>query len=178
MRHGDLDTLEVDALLLPMFSGREQPRGAAGCLDWRLCGGLARMIRCGDFSGGENEVSLLSYRARIRPARVFLVGLGHRGPRSALRCHRDVERMVDVLMDAQVESVALGPPRPGVDGLLPGWLSAPAWSRTLFGRLVLLDTDGHVESCRDALGRSVDVSTIDLEPRGVGSPLVGPEGEA
>jgi len=178
MRHGDLDTLQVDALVLPMFSGREQPRGAAGCLDWRLCGRLARMIRGGDFSGGEHEVSLLSYRARIRPERVFLVGLGNRGPRSALRCHRDVERMVDVLMDAKVESLALGPPRPGVDGLLAGWLSAPAWSRTPFERLVLLDTDGHVESCREALGRSTDVSTIDLQPQRDGSALDDPSGEA
>ena len=116
MRHGDLDTLEVDALLLPLFAERQQPQGAAGCLDWRLSGRLARMIRQNEFSGGENDMSLMSFRARVRPERIFLIGLGNRGPRSALRCHRDVERMVEVLVAARVESLALGPPRPGVDG--------------------------------------------------------------
>ena len=138
-----LDTLDVDALVLPLYSVVAQPQGVAGHVDWRLCGRLGRLLRDCKFRGMANEVMLLSYRRRLMPQRVFLFGLGKPSKkRSRERCHRDVERMIEILDKAGARSVALGPPEPGPHVVVGGWLSAPTWRKSSFDRLTVLDSGG------------------------------------
>jgi leucyl aminopeptidase len=65
----------ADALLIPVWSDVRPLRGAAGLLDWRLCGRLSQMIRDGRFSGAAGEKLLLATN-RIPWQRVLAVGLG------------------------------------------------------------------------------------------------------
>jgi hypothetical protein len=69
-----LDALDVDALLV--LVGPERPLQAlAGYADWRLCGALSRAMRSGLFGAAPGEALLLPSGGRLRPARVFCIGL-------------------------------------------------------------------------------------------------------
>ena len=47
-----------DALVVPVWSDVRPLRGAAGLLDWRLCGRLSQMIREGRVSGAARNFSI------------------------------------------------------------------------------------------------------------------------
>jgi hypothetical protein len=64
-----------DALVVPVWSDVRPLRGAAGLLDWRLCGRLSQMLRDGRFSGKTGEKLLLATR-RVPWQRVLVLGLG------------------------------------------------------------------------------------------------------
>jgi hypothetical protein len=69
-----LDALDVDALLV--FVGQERPlQGLAGYADWRMCGAISRAIRGGLFQATAGEALLLPSGGRMKPARIFCVGL-------------------------------------------------------------------------------------------------------
>lgn len=69
-----LDALDVDALLV--FVGPERPlQGLAGFADWRLCGAISRTIRSGLFQATAGEALLLPSGGRMRPPRIFCMGL-------------------------------------------------------------------------------------------------------
>ena len=64
-----------DALVVPVWSDIRPLRGAAGLLDWRLCGRLSQMIRDGRVSGAPQE-KLLLVTSRVPWRRVLAVGVG------------------------------------------------------------------------------------------------------
>jgi leucyl aminopeptidase len=64
-----------DALAVPIWTDIRPLRGAAGLLDWRLCGQLSKMIREGRVAGAPGE-KLLLMSSRIPWKRVLAVGVG------------------------------------------------------------------------------------------------------
>jgi hypothetical protein len=64
-----------DALVIPVWSDVRPLRGAAGLLDWRLCGKLSQMLRDGRLTGAVGEKLLLA-TARIPWQRVLAMGVG------------------------------------------------------------------------------------------------------
>jgi hypothetical protein len=64
-----------DALVVPVWSDVRPLRGAAGLLDWRLCGRLSQMLRDGKISGAAGEKLLLA-TGRVAWQRVLAIGLG------------------------------------------------------------------------------------------------------
>jgi hypothetical protein len=64
-----------DALVVPVWSDVRPLRGAAGLLDWRLCGRLSQMIRDGRVTGAPHE-KLLLVTNRVPWRRVLAVGVG------------------------------------------------------------------------------------------------------
>jgi hypothetical protein len=64
-----------DALVVPVWSDVRPLRGAAGLLDWRLCGKLSKMIRQGRLAGTTGE-KLLLVTNRVPWQRVLAVGVG------------------------------------------------------------------------------------------------------
>ncbi len=64
-----------DALVVPVWSDVRPLRGAAGLLDWRLCGHLSQMIRQGRLCGNTGE-KLLLVTNRVPWHRVLAVGTG------------------------------------------------------------------------------------------------------
>lgn len=64
-----------DALVVPVWSDVRPLRGAAGLLDWRLCGRLSQMIQDGKLAGTAGE-KLLLVTGRVPWQRVLAVGVG------------------------------------------------------------------------------------------------------
>lgn len=88
------ERVRADVLVAPLLEQERPLRGAAGRLDWRLCGHLSEMVRREAFDGSEGEVVLVPTVARARAPRALLVGVGPRqgfGPR---RLRGAVERAV------------------------------------------------------------------------------------
>ncbi len=145
-----LDPLPADTLCLFVPEDERPLTGAAGYVDWRLCGQLSRLLVDGFFKGARGESLLLPSNGRIGPPRVVVLGLGPGGEslheavlRSAL------SQAADVLNRARVDSVALE---------LPGRGAMPAPERTsafdeafipaFRGTRVTLLADGPVRSSR------------------------------
>jgi len=117
-----LDPLPVDTVCLFVPEDERPLTGAAGYVDWRLCGQLSRLLVDGFFKGSRGESLLLPSNGRIGAPRVVVLGLGPGGEalhpgilRSAL------SQAADVLNRARVDSVALE---------LPGRGAMPAKDRT------------------------------------------------
>ena len=145
-----LDPLPVDTVCLFVTEDERPLSGAAGYVDWRLCGQLSRLLVDGFFKGARGESLLLPSNGRIGPSRVVVLGLGpggealHEGVlRSAL------SQAADVLNRARVDSVALE---------LPGRGAMPSPERTsafdeafvpaFRGARVTLLADGPVRTSR------------------------------
>jgi len=103
-----LDPLPVDTICLFVPEDERPLSGAAGFVDWRLCGQLSRLLVDGFFLGTRGESLLLPSSGRIGAPRVVVLGLGPGGEalhpgvlRSAL------SQAADVLNRVRVDSVAL-----------------------------------------------------------------------
>ncbi|MFH1811014.1 MAG: M17 family peptidase N-terminal domain-containing protein [Pseudomonadota bacterium] len=73
-----LDSLDVDDLVLGVFSDVRPLPGVAGLVDWRMCGTLSRFVREGRLGGAQGERVLIPGAGRVGARRVFLFGLGPR----------------------------------------------------------------------------------------------------
>jgi len=117
-----LDPLPVDTVCLFVSEDERPLGGAAGFVDWRLCGQLSRLLVDGFFKGTRGESLLLPSNGRIRPPRLVVLGLGPGG--EALHpgvLRTALSQAADVLNRARVDSVALE---------LPGRGAMPAPERT------------------------------------------------
>ena len=72
------DRAQGDVLIAGIFADERPARGAAGAVDWRLCGPVSRCLVSGKLSGKIGEAVLLSTYARLLVPRVLLLGLGDR----------------------------------------------------------------------------------------------------
>jgi hypothetical protein len=75
-----LDALEgVDAGCLFVCEDERPLKGMAGCIDWRLCGMLSRLLQEGRFIGSLGDALLFAGFGRLRPERLFCFGGGRQG---------------------------------------------------------------------------------------------------
>lgn len=117
-----LDPLPVDTVCLFVSEDERPLGGAAGFVDWRLCGQLSRLLVDGFFKGTRGESLLLPSNGRIGAPRLVVLGLGPGG--EALHpgvLRTALSQAADVLNRARVDSVALE---------LPGRGAMPAQERT------------------------------------------------
>lgn len=106
-----LDALTGVESLCCFVTEDERPlSGAAGFLDWRLCGELSRILRSGFFAGGPGERLLLPSAGRVPARRLFLVGLGPSAKVTALGFEHALSAAAAMLTGAQVPSVGLAFP--------------------------------------------------------------------
>lgn len=68
----------ADAAIVGVFEGERPLRGAAGLVDWRLCGVLSELVAAGDLGGRPGEVTLLASGGRLAAPALLAVGLGPR----------------------------------------------------------------------------------------------------
>lgn len=73
-----LDVLRCEAIALPFFEDERPLRGAAGLVDWRLCGRLSRLVVSGRVRGRRGERVLVPARPRLATEKLVLFGLGPR----------------------------------------------------------------------------------------------------
>jgi len=107
-----LDALEVDSLAVFVGEDERPLRGLAGLADWRLCGGLSRLLAGGDFRGAAGE-TLLTPAAGVPARRVFAFGLGRLEACDARVFAEAAQHALQTLVRAGAPSAALGlPDRP------------------------------------------------------------------
>lgn len=120
-----LDGLTCDAIAVGCATDLLPLVGAAGFLDWRLCGEISRLFAEGHFGGREGEQILLAAQGRVPPPRIFLFGWGQTHALAQCAPQR-MAWMVEVLEAADVESVAVMLPEPCRP--LLSYVDASLWS--------------------------------------------------
>lgn len=74
--HGQLETTEMDAIVLGLFEGVTDLEGAAQAADQALSGAIGEVIAAGDFTGKSGTTVVLYPRGSLAAKRVILLGLG------------------------------------------------------------------------------------------------------
>lgn len=74
----DIRTVDADAVAAGFFEDVRPLKGAAGALDWVLCGALSRLVLDNRLRGAVGEVALLTSSGKFPADKVFLFGLGSR----------------------------------------------------------------------------------------------------
>jgi hypothetical protein len=103
-----------DALCVPVWSDVRPLRGAAGLLDWRLCGRLSTMLASGKVTGAEGEQTLFPTAHRLPWRLVLALGAGPRRDFSERRFQACVRRALDAAKGLGARRLALA--LPGRDG--------------------------------------------------------------
>lgn len=117
-----LDPLPVDTLCLFVTEDERPLTGAAGYVDWRLCGQLSRLLVDGFFKGARGESLLLPSGGRIGAPRVVILGLGPGGEAlHAGTVRAALSQAADVLNRAGADSIAVE---------LPGRAALPVEDRS------------------------------------------------
>jgi hypothetical protein len=99
--------LGYDALCMLVTEDERPLTGAAGYLDWRMCGSLSRILKSGFFTGQTGERLLTSSEGRVKPERVFAMGLGKRASVTPLGLEHALGNAAGMLKKAHVTSVVL-----------------------------------------------------------------------
>jgi hypothetical protein len=121
-----------DLLAVPVFTDVRPLRGAAGLLDWRMCGRLSGFVTAGKLSGAEGEQLLFPSASRLPWRFVLAAGAGTFADFSDKRLRALVKRTVATVRGLKVSRVALAlplrEPRPGES---MGGAESPAslWAR-------------------------------------------------
>jgi hypothetical protein len=99
-----------DCLVLPVFKDDRPLRGAAGLVDWRLCGRLSRLLKANKASAEAGETMLLPCGRRLRFARILWFGLGDAKGYSDERFRKDLSWILDVVTKAGITDWSLQAP--------------------------------------------------------------------
>jgi len=114
-----LDGLDVE-VFASCFHEDERPlRGAAGLLDWRLCGRLSQLVRQNKILGTMGEIVLLPTMGRASFERILMVGAGPSASADAACAMRTLSLLFEALDGLKIRRVALALP-----GRLTGTLEA------------------------------------------------------
>lgn len=106
-----LDALSgIEAVCCFVVEDERPLSGAAGFLDWRLCGGLSKILGSGFFVGAPGDKLLVPTSARLPASKVFAVGLGKANAVTALGLEHALTQAAAMLSKAKVDSVALAFP--------------------------------------------------------------------
>lgn len=106
-----IDALDTEAVAIGLCSDVRPLAGAAGYIDWRLCGRLSDLLRKGTVTGVAGEKVLVPTHGMIPAHRIFLFGWGEK--RALLdNAVARMRWMAEVLTGAGVERVAVALPEP------------------------------------------------------------------
>ena len=109
-----LDSLDamtgIEAVCCFVMEDERPISGAAGFLDWRLCGGLSKILGSGFFVGAPGDKLLVPTDSRVPAKKVFAVGLGRSSSVTALGLEHALTQAAAMLSKAKVDSVALAFP--------------------------------------------------------------------
>lgn len=114
-----LDQLRCDVLALSFFREERPLRGAAGLMDWRLCGRLSRLLAAGRLTGTAGEVTLLPPRPRLPFDKLLLLGLGARAEFDETAYAEALRRTFVALSSMKTHSVAMALPGRATGSIAP-----------------------------------------------------------
>ena len=121
-----LDDLQTEIIVLPFFSDERPLRGAAGLIDWRLCGALSRKLMAGYLDGSFGEKALVTAPPKLKSEGLLLVGLGASTAFDTDVAERACTLIAKALRAAKVSTAALALPGRSM-GLLPALDSMQLW---------------------------------------------------
>ena len=158
-----LDALETELLVLPFFSDERPLRGAAGLVDWRLCGRLSRKLMAGYIDGAAGEKALVAAPPKLRARGLLLAGLGPSRSFGTSEARESCIAIADALAEARVSTAAVSLPGRSL-GLLPAleamqlWLSIPVDETHLEEIAVVESSEEHrsLASLLDGLRRQAE----------------------
>jgi hypothetical protein len=104
------DEAPRDCLVLPVFKDDRPLRGAAGLVDWRLCGRLSKLVKNNRASAEAGETMMMPAGRRLRFARILWFGLGDAKGYTDERFKRDLDWILEVVGKAEVKDWAVQPP--------------------------------------------------------------------
>ena len=103
------EAIAADIVVAGFFSDDRPLRGAAGRLDWRLCGQLSDGLASGSLDGEWGGAALLPGTGPIKAFRVLLLGLGKRREFSLDRAEEAMRDAIARCLDLGQRVVALSP---------------------------------------------------------------------
>lgn len=103
----DIKKLETDAVAVGFFEDIRPLKGAAGALDWILCGSLSQLLIHKKIRGACGEVALLTTKGKIPAPKVFMVGLGPRSQMTPATLREASRTAAAVISGAGVVRAAL-----------------------------------------------------------------------
>jgi hypothetical protein len=123
---GSLDELQTEIIILPFFSDERPLCGAAGLVDWRLCGALSRKLMAGYIDGHFGEKALVTEPPKLRSEGLLLFGLGPSTAFDIGVAESACRLIAEALAEARVSTAALALPGRSL-GLLPALDSMQVW---------------------------------------------------
>jgi hypothetical protein len=112
-----LDALDglsaVDSVCLFIAEDERPLKGTAGFIDWRLCGGLSRVLLAQFFTGAAQDKLLFPTDQRLPMKRIFAVGLGKSAQLTNDGLGKALSAAAQMLSRAKVDAVALELPGAG-----------------------------------------------------------------
>ena len=131
VRARDLDSVEGDLLVVPVFEDERPPGGLADLVDWRMDGLLSRMRLAADngdtdnphyrelvlapFAAGEDDKLLFPAGSKLPYLKVVIMGLGIRKKYDGARYRAVVKGIAQSAVSLNAKSLTLQ---------LPGWQAA------------------------------------------------------
>jgi hypothetical protein len=122
----NMDELQTELVILPFFSDERPLSGAAGLIDWRLCGMLSRQLMAGHINGSFGEKALVAAPPKLKSDGLLLVGLGASTAFDTQVAERACRLIADALAESKVSNAALALPGRSM-GLLPALQSMQLW---------------------------------------------------
>jgi hypothetical protein len=115
-----LDDLKTEVLCLPVFSDERPLRGAAGLVDWRLCGRLSDLLVQGALTGRFDEALLMPPpERRLLAERILCLGAGPRAELNEPRLRALLQALLGRLMALRVRTAAIALPHGSLAWLDP-----------------------------------------------------------
>jgi len=99
-----------DLIVACIWSDVRPLRGAAGLLDWRLCGKLSALVQAGRLTGADDEQLLLPTGGRLPWRMAMVLGLGPSHGFTIARFRAAIERLRTAARGLGLHDVAIAPP--------------------------------------------------------------------
>jgi hypothetical protein len=106
-----------DLLAVHIWSDVRPLAGAAGLVDWRLCGKLSALMQVGRLTGADGEQLLLPTGGRLPWRFAMVMGLGPRAGFSVARFRAAMARLGAAVRGLDIHEIAVAPPGRDIDAL-------------------------------------------------------------
>jgi hypothetical protein len=121
----DIKKVDAESLVVWFFQDVRPLKGAAGQLDWLLCGALSSLLLQNKLRGAIGDVALLTSGGKVPSQKIFLVGLGTKTDFSTSSLRSAVKTAITSVLGTGVTNVAMeyfqAPGVPSVEGALPAF---------------------------------------------------------
>jgi hypothetical protein len=121
----DIKKVDAESIVVGFFQDVRPLKGAAGQLDWVLCGALSSLLLKSKLRGAIGDIALLTSGGKVPSQKIFLVGLGTKAGFSTSSLRVAVKTAIACVAGAGVTNVAMeyfqAPGVPSAEGAAPAF---------------------------------------------------------